>query len=97
MDVIWPPGTSSSDFIIYPKYPWDYPTHLDLNKDRYVDFWDVNRGAIAFGSYPDHPRWDEKADINDDDKVNIMDIATVALEFGETAAFGAILPSPPPP
>lgn len=97
MDVIWPPCANSSDYIIYPKFPWNYPTHLDINKDRKVDIWDIARACKAFGSYPGHPRWYEKADINEDDKVDILDIATIAKAFGATAAFGGTIPAPPCP
>lgn len=55
----------------------------DIVPDGKVDMKDIGTAAKAFGSYPDHPRWDSKADINDDDKVDMKDIARVAKEFGK--------------
>ncbi len=54
----------------------------DINWDYKVDIWDVGIAALAFGSFPGHPRWTEIADINGDEKIDIKDIATIARNFG---------------
>ncbi len=56
----------------------------DLNGDNAVDIVDVAMAAKAFGSNPEHPRWNPLADINKDGKVDIMDIAIVSRNFGST-------------
>ncbi len=62
------------------------PTKLeDLNGDAKVNIQDLAIFAIAFGSTPEHSRWNPKADVNRDGKVNIMDGVRIAKSFG----FGA--------
>lgn len=55
----------------------------DLNSDGKVDIRDVTIVALAFGSYPGHPRWNPDADLNNDDSVDIRDIKIVAAHFGQ--------------
>lgn len=50
----------------------------DLNLDGKVNIVDFNIVAEAFGSYPEHPRWNPIADINKDKKVNIVDLYLMA-------------------
>jgi hypothetical protein len=38
--------------------------------------------ARAYGSTPQEPSWNERADINEDRVINILDIALVAQDFG---------------
>ena len=63
--------------------PWT-PLIGDVNNDKAVNILDCIAAASAFGSYPDHPRWNMKADINQDNKVNILDIIVIAKNFGKT-------------
>jgi len=56
----------------------------DLNRDGIVNIKDLFTAAEAFGSYPDHPRWNPMADVDGDDKVNIRDLFLVAKNFGKT-------------
>jgi hypothetical protein len=44
---------------------------------------DIARVAFAFSSYPGHPRWNLKADLNNDNVVNAIDISLVAKDFGK--------------
>ncbi len=46
----------------------------DLDKNGVVDFKDLLILLQAFGSYPGHPRWNPRADLNDDQIVNILDV-----------------------
>ena len=55
----------------------------DLNRDSKVDIRDIVIVASAFGSFPDHPRWNPEADINQDEIIDIRDIAIVASNFGK--------------
>lgn len=55
----------------------------DTNADGKVDIQDIATAARAFGSRPDHPRWNPIADINLDGQVNIRDIALIARKFGK--------------
>ena len=60
-----------------------WPNNIaDLNWDFKVDIDDIVEAAIAFGSYPSHPRWNPNADINNDNKLDIDDIVVIALNFG---------------
>jgi len=67
----------------YPLMKPYVPLLGDINYDRKVDMMDLAVAAKAFGSYPDHPRWNPKADVNKDGIVNIRDIAIIAKNFGK--------------
>ena len=56
----------------------------DLNLDMVVDLRDISVVALAYGSYPDHPRWNPIADVNQDQIIDLRDISFVARHFGET-------------
>jgi parallel beta-helix repeat protein len=56
----------------------------DLNNDGKVDIDDLVEAALAFGSYPGHPRWNSIADVNQDDQVDIDDLILIAMNFGKT-------------
>jgi hypothetical protein len=55
----------------------------DVNGDGKVDINDVARVSGAFGSYPGHPRWNDAADLNRDNSVNVLDMILVCLNFGQ--------------
>jgi len=40
--------------------------------------------ANAFGSHPQHPRWNPLADLNSDESVNVLDISVAASDFGKS-------------
>ncbi len=55
----------------------------DINEDGKVDVVDVSTVALAYGSYPGHPRWNADADINLDGLIDIIDVALTAGNFGK--------------
>jgi len=55
----------------------------DINGDRKVSAHDIGIAALAFGSYPEHQRWNLLADMNQDNKVDLKDIGLVAKNFGK--------------
>jgi len=61
-----------------------YPSlRNDLNNDGKVDLKDISLIAMAFGSFPTHPRWNPLADLNSDSKIDLKDVSTVARHFME--------------
>lgn len=54
----------------------------DINNDGKVDIKDVAIAALAFGSYPGHPRWNPDVDLDADSVITIKDIRIVAFYFG---------------
>jgi len=57
------------------------PTDLDGNGE--INIIDLQIAARAYGSTPENPCWNEKADVNKDGIINIMDIYLIAQDFGE--------------
>jgi D-alanyl-D-alanine-carboxypeptidase/D-alanyl-D-alanine-endopeptidase len=55
----------------------------DMNIDARVDIQDIMMVRIAFGSRQGTPNWSELADIDENDLVNIIDIAMVAKDYGK--------------
>jgi parallel beta-helix repeat protein len=53
----------------------------DLTRDGKVDIRDIAVAASALGSYVGHPRWNPIADMNDDNRVNIVDLCLIAKNF----------------
>ena len=56
----------------------------DVNNDGKVDGKDIARIAKAYGSYPGHPYWNPRADLNEDAIINDLDINIAAANFGKT-------------
>jgi hypothetical protein len=54
----------------------------DLDHNRTVDIVDVSMIAIAFDSTLGSSRYNPSADLNGDGKVDIIDIAIAAADFG---------------
>jgi len=69
----WPDGNNSQIF-------W---SKGDENRDGYIDDWDHIIMARAFGSYPGHPRWNPDADLNNDGKVDRIDLAICEKNYGK--------------
>lgn len=59
------------------------PTNIgDVNYDGIVDVRDLSVIGRAFGSTPEHPRWNSEADVNLDGVIDIRDVSKVARNFG---------------
>lgn len=52
-----------------------------MNRDYIVDVFDLVQVASAYGTTPDEPKWDPRADLNGDGVVDIFDLVPVAIEF----------------
>ena len=68
----------------YPLIDPVVPPIGDLNSDFKVDIKDIALAARAYGSFPNHLRWNVQADINQDSRVDIRDLALIASNFGKT-------------
>ena len=55
----------------------------DLNQDGLINVLDMGAFALAYGSYPDHPRWNVRADIDKNGIVNILDGVLIVVAFGK--------------
>jgi parallel beta-helix repeat protein len=69
------------------NYPLMHPYRVligDLNHDGTIDIVDIILVAIAFGTYPNHSRWNPEADLNQDGKIDIYDLVLVAQNYGKT-------------
>ena len=91
MDVIWPPQQASTDWIIYPKFPWSWAQIPDLIRDGAVEIGDVARVSYPYGADPTDPRWDPVADVNGDGVIEIADVAEVCWYFGTIAPSGGVV------
>ena len=56
----------------------------DANGDNIVDFFDLIKPHIAYGSKPGDSIWNPDADLNNDDVVDIIDVVSVASNFGNS-------------
>jgi len=56
----------------------------DIDGDGVVTIADISVAAMAFGSYPGHPRWNPIADLDQDNMISIVDVAVVAVNFGNS-------------
>lgn len=60
------------------------PIRGDVNDDGRVDVKDLYVVALAYGSFPGHPKWILTADINGDLQVDLRDYYVVCRNFGKT-------------
>lgn len=76
-------GTTYYDVIGMPGYP--YKDELPA-PDCITDIGDILTAALAYGSYPGHPRWSSQADVVEPYYfVDISDLLEIALHFGQPA------------
>jgi len=57
----------------------------DLDQDGIINIFDIAVAGVAFGSFPEHPRWNPNADLDNNGIINIFDIVIIAADFGKTA------------
>jgi hypothetical protein len=59
----------------------------DVNNDGIVDTADIVTVALAFGSYPGHPKWNATLDswLKPDGIIDIFDLTIIGTNFGATA------------
>ncbi|HEY4674920.1 MAG TPA: ABC transporter substrate-binding protein [Candidatus Bathyarchaeia archaeon] len=57
------------------------PKTTDLNTDGAVDIVDMTVAALAFGSVIGDPKYDVRADIDDNGVIDIVDLAKIAKDF----------------
>ncbi len=57
----------------------------DINADGNINIEDITLAALAFGTTPEHPRWDPAADVNKDGKVDIRDLVAIAIAWQQEA------------
>jgi parallel beta-helix repeat protein len=68
----------------YPLMKTQSPLFGDINSDFIIDMRDVGIAAWSIGSFPTHPRWKVEADVNQDSRVDIKDLISIAKHFGVT-------------
>jgi hypothetical protein len=57
----------------------------DVNQDDHIELADAALIGQAWNSTPTSPNWDARADITDDDNVNILDMVAVQFNWDRTA------------
>jgi hypothetical protein len=57
----------------------------DTNKDKKGDILDVAEAAKAFGSYIGHKRWNPNVDLDNNNRISVIDIVLIAMNFGRTS------------
>jgi hypothetical protein len=57
----------------------------DINRDGRVDIVDIVLVAMAYGSKPGDPNWNENADIDKNGIIDILDVSAVARDYGKTS------------
>jgi len=55
----------------------------DVDNNGIIDLSDVLAVALAYGSYPGHPRWNPACDFNFDNKIDLDDYLGVVLRYGQ--------------
>jgi hypothetical protein len=58
----------------------------DMNYDRTIDISDAIFISRLYGTYCGDGRYNNRADINDDCRINMLDISLVSREFGKTCS-----------
>jgi hypothetical protein len=60
----------------------DYRGPGDVNADGLVDIFDVVTVALLVGLKKGDPNWDQRADLDYNDEIDIIDVVAVAVNFG---------------
>jgi parallel beta-helix repeat protein len=82
------PGIGDSPYIIdesnQDNYPLMSPFMLgDVNHDKAVNMVDISIIAVAFRTQHGEKNWNPHADLDENRKINIIDLSTVATELGK--------------
>ena len=56
----------------------------DVNNSGWVDMRDIGRIAWSYGTHPGDPRWNPRADLNENAVIDWDDIAIAQANFGKT-------------
>lgn len=72
-----------NDFCLYLMDEMTRTFSGDLNCDFTVTIQDIETVVEAFGSRPMHQKWNPIADLDENDLINIVDVALVARELGK--------------
>lgn len=67
-----------------PNPPLNTSPDPDVNGDGTVDILDLAIVASLYGMSKGNPRYDAEADLDQNDEINISDLAIVARNFGQT-------------
>ncbi|HEX76948.1 MAG TPA: hypothetical protein G4O03_00830 [Dehalococcoidia bacterium] len=59
------------------------PLPGDVNRNGYVDIFDLVEVAAAFNTVPGDPDWNGNADLNSDGMIDIFDLVTVGIHYGQ--------------
>jgi len=59
---------------------------LDFNQDKRIDYDDVNEVVKAFGCIPTDPEWNQKYDIDKNNRIDILDLVTTIKAADREAA-----------
>jgi len=78
--------TMNANHTLHVVFTTEPPPEIigDINGDGKVDMKDIGIAGKAFGSYPEHQNWNADADVNLNQKVDLIDIALIARNFGRT-------------
>ncbi|MFQ5999551.1 MAG: dockerin type I domain-containing protein [Candidatus Bathyarchaeia archaeon] len=67
---------------VMPVSAGGYVGPEDVNGDGSVNLQDIIIAIQAFGSTPASANWDQRADINGDNLVDIFDLVRIAIKYG---------------
>jgi parallel beta-helix repeat protein len=81
-------GVGDSPFVVCENNTDNHPLMNpyffgDLNHDAKVNIVDLNIVGVALGAKLGDKNWNPHADVNEDGKISILDVATIAREFGK--------------
>lgn len=77
------PGETNTTNNILTYYKIAVTIPGDLNGDFQVNLADLSILALAYGSRPGDPNWNEKADIAHQGIINLTDLVTLAVSYGQ--------------
>ena len=79
------PGETETADNTYPDGTVKIKMMGDVNGDLLVDMRDIGIACAAYGSYPGHPNWDSRADLDCNGYVDMRDIGIICAHYGEEA------------